>query len=59
MFSSPKLAALVLVACAGSALAETETILPSPGELKKLSLDELLKIEVTTVSKRPEKLTEA
>ena len=59
MFSSPKLAALVLFACAGSTLAETEPILPSPSELKKLSLDELLKIEVTTVSKRPEKLTEA
>lgn len=32
--------------------------LPSPGELKKLSVEELMNIEVTSVSKRPEKLTE-
>lgn len=32
---------------------------PSPSELKKLSVEELMNLEVTSVSKRPEKLTEA
>lgn len=31
----------------------------SPGDLKKLSIDELLNLEVTSVSRSPEKLTEA
>src|SRR5262249_10701177 len=32
--------------------------LPSPGTLKKLSVEELMDIEVTTASRRPEKLAE-
>ncbi|MCI0530622.1 MAG: TonB-dependent receptor [candidate division Zixibacteria bacterium] len=32
--------------------------LPSPSELKRLSVEELMNIEVTSVSKRPEKLLE-
>jgi iron complex outermembrane receptor protein len=32
---------------------------PAPGELKQLSIDELMDIDVTSVSKRPEKLSTA
>src|SRR5882762_6861754 len=42
----------------GSALAQTNEVLPSPSTLKKLSVEELMDIEVTSVSKRPEKLSE-
>ncbi len=35
-----------------------QTILPAVSELKKLSVEELMNIEVTSVSKAPEKLTE-
>jgi iron complex outermembrane receptor protein len=35
-----------------------ETGLPSAAEIKKLSVEDLMNIEVTSVSKRPEKLTE-
>jgi iron complex outermembrane receptor protein len=41
------------------ALAHASTGLPSTGELKKMTLEELMDIEVTLVSRRPEKLTEA
>jgi len=39
------------------AFAQAQDLLPSQ-ELKKLSMEELMNIEVTSVSKRPEKLTE-
>ena len=40
------------------ALAQTEEAVRPPTELKKLSLEELFEIEVTSVSKKPEKLSE-
>jgi iron complex outermembrane receptor protein len=39
--------------------AQTRPPLPSPNTLKKLSVEELMDIEVTSVSKRPEKLSAA
>ena len=39
-----------------SAVAQTEPVLPPPDDLKKLSVDQLLDMVVTSVSKRPEKL---
>src|SRR6266700_3088329 len=57
-FSTPKLMVLVFVACAGNALAQTYAASSAPSELKKLSLEELLDIEVTSVSRRPEKWSE-
>lgn len=41
------------------ALCQTPTGFASASELKKLSVEELMNIEVTSVSKRPEKLTQA
>src|SRR5438093_10912263 len=58
-FQTLALTGLVSVAGAPGAEAQTSAALSSPGELKKMSLEELLNIEVTTVSKRPEKLTES
>src|SRR2546421_9378369 len=58
-FQTLALTGLVLVAGATGGVAQTNAFLSSPGELKKMSLEELLNVEVTTVSKRPEKLTEA
>src|SRR5437773_1065892 len=58
VFSATKLTVLVFVACAGSVLAQTYAAYGTPGELKKLSLEELLDLEVTSVSRRPEKLSE-
>jgi iron complex outermembrane recepter protein len=46
-----------LVIFAG-AFAQTEQALPPPSALKKLSVEELMDIEVTSVSKRPERLSE-
>src|SRR5438093_5923661 len=57
-FSAPKRMVLVFVACTGSALAQTYLASRAPSELKKLSLEELMAIEVTSVSRRPEKLSE-
>jgi iron complex outermembrane receptor protein len=57
-FSVPNLMVLVFVACAGNALAQTYAASGTSGELKKLSLEELLNIEVTSVSRRPERLSE-
>src|SRR6185503_2537412 len=48
---------LVLGAFTGGALAQGSAA-ATPGELKKLSLEQLLNIEVTSVSRRPEKLLE-
>src|SRR3989475_5301069 len=56
--SAPKLVVLVFVACAGNALGQTYAASGTPSELKKLSLEELLNLEVTSVSRRPEKLSE-
>lgn len=42
---------------AGSTFAQTQDDLLSPGEMKKLSIEELMDMEVTSVSKKPEKLT--
>jgi iron complex outermembrane receptor protein len=55
-------AALAVLALAASlaarrAEAQTPDTLPSPGALKRLSLEELMNIEVTSVSRRPEKLS--
>jgi iron complex outermembrane recepter protein len=47
-----------LVILAGYAFAQTEPALPPPSALKKLSVEELMDIEVTSVSKRPERLSE-
>ncbi len=41
------------------AFAQTTVALPSPNALKRLSVDQLMDIDVTSVSKRPEKLFEA
>jgi len=38
--------------------AQTVAPLPPPTTLKKMSLDELMDLQVTSVSKRPEKLSE-
>src|SRR5437867_4889735 len=56
--STPKLMVLLLVVCASNALAQTYAASGTPSQLKKLSLEELLNIEVTSVSRRPEKLSE-
>src|SRR2546426_560073 len=50
--------ALGLVIFASNAIGQTQEALPSPSALKKLSVEELMDIEVTSVSKRPEKLSE-
>jgi iron complex outermembrane recepter protein len=47
----------LLVAAVGAAT-HSDPALPSAGALKKLSLEELMNIEVTSVSRRPEKLSE-
>src|SRR5213594_3138314 len=54
----PKPAWLVLIALTGSVVAQTQSVVQSPANLKKLSVEELMDIEVTSVSKRPEKLSE-
>src|SRR6266478_2995059 len=56
--SAPAFTALGLLVCAGYGLAQTPEALSSPSALKKLSLEELMDVEVTSVSKRPEKLSE-
>lgn len=40
------------------ALPQTDAVTASPSDLKNMSLEELMAIEVTSVSKRPEKLVE-
>lgn len=44
--------AMCALVFAGHASAQTPQPVQSPGDLKKLSLDELLRIDVTSVSKR-------
>ena len=51
---------VLATALAAAALpGQTLPSLPPPGDLKKMTLDELMDIQVTSVSKRPEKLSEA
>jgi iron complex outermembrane receptor protein len=58
-----RLAAMILiiglVIASNSARAQQVPLLPTPSGLKKLSLEQLMDIEVTSVSKRPERLSEA
>jgi iron complex outermembrane receptor protein len=54
-------AAIVLglvIPCAATGI-EAQEVASSPGALKKLTVEELMNIEVTSVSRRPEKLSEA
>jgi len=51
-------AALTLCSSAGRAFAQSHSDSTSPATLKKLSLEELADIEVTSVSKHPEKLSQ-
>ena len=51
-------AALAIVLVASHVRAQTEIPLPPVSELKKLSVDALLELEVTSVSKKTEKLSE-
>ena len=41
------------------AFAQTNEDIPAPAELKKLSIEQLMDLEVTLVSKRPERLSES
>src|SRR5436189_2240905 len=59
VFPPPGLTVLVFLACASGLPAQTNVAVGSASQLKQFSLEELLNLEVTTVSKRPEKLTEA
>jgi outer membrane receptor protein involved in Fe transport len=52
------LAAVAFAFSAASLWSQTPPSLPSLSDLKKMSLDQLMDIEVTSVSKRPEKLSE-
>src|SRR6266849_1259258 len=56
--SAAAFAALGLLVCAGYGVAQTPEALSSPTALKELSLEELMDVEVTSVSKRAEKLSE-
>ena len=49
------LGALILVSSASAQIADS---LPSPGALKKMSLEQLMAVEVSSVSRRPERLSE-
>jgi iron complex outermembrane receptor protein len=53
------LAAFVLILAAGHAFGQTPPTVQPPADLKKLSLDALQEIEVTSVSKRSERLSGA
>src|SRR5213593_2595049 len=59
MLVPPKPGWLVLLAFTGSILAQTQSVPQSAAKLKTLSMEQLMNIEVTSVSKRPEKLSEA
>jgi iron complex outermembrane recepter protein len=48
----------ILVLISNSVFSQTQDTLLSSSSLKKLSLEELMNIEVTSISMRPEKLTE-
>ncbi len=49
---------IVICISAAPIFLSAQTVLPTASELKKLSVEELMNIEVTSVSKVPEKLTE-
>lgn len=53
------LACVWLAHSSGQALADTPAYAPSTGDLKQLSLEELMNLEVTSVSKQPQKLLQA
>src|SRR5688500_6422468 len=55
----PRVALLGLFIWTTPAFAQPEEALPSSSELKKLSLEELMDIEVTSVSRHAEKLSGA
>src|SRR5438552_869183 len=57
-FAPAGFAAFALLLFAGPTFGQVPSTIQSPGDLKKLSLDELQTIEVTSVSRRPEKLLE-
>jgi iron complex outermembrane receptor protein len=57
--AGPLLWALSLTAVSNRTLAQTNSAFPPPNALKKMSVEELMNIEVTSVSKHPEKLSEA
>ncbi|MBA3543417.1 MAG: TonB-dependent receptor [Chthoniobacterales bacterium] len=51
--------ALASLLCGKEAPAQVEEVTPPPAVLKKLSVEELMDIDITSVSKYPEKLSEA
>jgi iron complex outermembrane recepter protein len=53
-----QIAAIVFVIVSNSVLGQAASEFASPTQLKKLSIEELMDLEVTSVSRRPEKLTE-
>jgi len=57
MYRGTELAVVVLLACTDGTLAEPAAA-EAASELKKLGLEELMNMEVTTASKRAEKLAE-
>src|SRR3989442_535323 len=58
-FPSLSLIIFTLIMCAVPALVQADEAVPSPSQLKKMSVEQLMDVEVTSVSKRPEKLSEA
>src|SRR5213592_2676700 len=58
MLVPPKPGWLVLLAFTGSILAQTQSVPQSAAKLKTLRMEQLMDIEVTSVSKRPEQLLE-
>ena len=54
----PLILPFLLLSLTNAGLCQTRDSLPPPRTLKQLSLEELMDIEVMSVSKRPEKLTE-
>src|SRR6266436_3515552 len=56
--SNPILVMIALLFFAGHSFAQTQNTNTNPNALRTLSLKELMDIEVTSVSKRPEKLSE-
>src|SRR5438128_2574158 len=50
--------ALGLIILASHAFAQTQEVVLPPSAVRKMSVEELMNIEVTSVSKRPEKLSE-
>ncbi len=56
---SRALLAVILILISNGVFSQTQDTLLSSSRLKKLSLEELMNVEVTSVSKHPEKLNEA